>query len=233
MEKLLYVVWRDPALEAAAFRDRLIGPVAERLLGYGAKKLSMNVSDEHSAYAEGIRITRMADPIAATISLWLDSVLDRAPHEEVIAETTARHAGYSVLESVPIVNTTQIVKPGQRTPGIQTIGFIEQKQGMDYEAWREQWQGHHTRVAIETQSTFQYIQNVVFRRLTETGPNWAAIVEEGFPAAAATDPMIFYDAGGSEERLEEHRRRMIESCTKFIDFDRLESHPFSEYVLVP
>jgi len=231
MEKLVYVLWKDPGLEAPAFRDRLVGEVAERLLGYGARKLSMNVSDEHSAYAEGLRITRMSEPIAATVSVWLDTVLDRAPIEEVIADATVRHAGYSVLESVPIVNTTQQAAPGKRTPGIQTVGFIEQKQDMEYEAWREQWQGHHTRVAIETQSTFQYIQNVVFRRLTDTGPDWAAIVEEGFPAEAATDPMVFYDAGGSAERLDEHRRRMIESCAKFIDFDRLESHPFSEYVL--
>ena len=69
------------------------------------------------------------------------------------------------------------------------------------------------------------------RALTEDAPPWTAIVEEAFPAEAATDPMVFYDAGGSKERLAERQQRMIESCQKFIDFLQLESHPFSAYVV--
>ena len=44
------------------------------------------------------------------------------------------------------------------------------------------------------------------------------------------DPLVFYDAGGSEERLRENRQRMIESCLAFLALDRVESHPMSEYV---
>ena len=102
---------------------------------------------------------------------------------------------------------------------------------MTYEDWLERWQGHHTRVAIETQSTFLYIQNVIVRALTEDAHPWSAIVEEGFPAEAPTDPMVFFAAGSSREKLEENRRRLMESCGKFIDFARLESHPMSSYVL--
>ena len=58
----------------------------------------------------------METPITAIISFWLDTHLDRAPLEEVIAGITSRHAGYLVLESVPIVNTTQTVPLGERTP---------------------------------------------------------------------------------------------------------------------
>jgi len=46
-----------------------------------------------------------------------------------------------------------------------------------------------------------------------------------------TDPKVFYDAGDSAAKLAENRRRMIESCRRFIDFDRLESHVFSQYVI--
>ena len=38
-------------------------------------------------------------------------------------------------------------------------------------------------------------------------------------------------AGDSDAKLDENRGRMIESCQRFIEFDRLESHMFSQYVL--
>jgi hypothetical protein len=173
----------------------------------------------------------MQEPMVGTISIWLDTALSRPPVEEVIACATERSAGYLVLESVPVVNTTEVVPLGERTPGITTVAFLQKPEGMTYEAWREQWQGYHTKVATETQSTFLYIQNVVVRPLTEGAPPWTAIVEEGFPAEAATDPMVFYDAKGSREKLAENQRRMMESCAKFIDFETLESLPMSSYVL--
>jgi hypothetical protein len=210
----------------------MLGDVAANLTLLGARGLSMNLADDLSEYAQAIRITHMAEPISGTVSVWLDTHLNRAPIEDLLASATARLAGYVVLESVPLVNTSRTVPLGQRTPGITTIGFLEKPEGMEYDAWREQWQGHHTQLAIETQSTFSYIQNVVIRPLTPDAPPWTAIVEEGFPAEAGTDPMVFYDAGGLQEKLDENQRLMIESCQKFIDFDQIESHPMSTYVLV-
>jgi hypothetical protein len=149
----------------------------------------------------------------------------------VIAGVTSRHAGYLVLESVPIVNTTQTAAVGERTPGTHTIAFLEKPDRLSYGEWLDLWQGRHTRVAIETQSTFLYIQNAVVRALSEDAPPWVAIVEEGFPREALTDQMVFYDAADSPAKLDANRGRMIESCQRFIDFDQLESHMFSQYVL--
>ncbi len=231
MEKLVYVIWKSPEDSVESFKEEILGPTATELKEFGARGLSVNLTDELAAYAQGIRITRMQEPMAGTISIWLDTALDRKPVEEVIARATARLAGYLVLESVPIVNTTQIVPPVERTPGITTVAFLQKQEGMTYEAWREQWQDHHTQVAIETQSTFLYIQNVVVRPLTQDAPPWTAIVEEGFPAEAATDQMVFFNAGGSQEKLVENQQRMMDSCAKFIDFDTIETHPMSTYVL--
>ena len=80
--------------------------------------------------------------------------------------------------------------------------------------------------------TFLYVQNLIVRAVTPDAPPWCAIVEEGFPAEAPTDPMVFFAAGDSREKLEENRRRLLESCGKFIEFARLESHPMSSYVLM-
>ena len=62
-------------------------------------------------------------------------------------------------------------------------------------------------------------------------PPWRGIVEEGFPRAAVTDPMLWYKAGGSPEKLRENLGRMVESCKQFLDLDRVESHPLTQYVL--
>ena len=232
MEKLIYTVWKRAEESIQSFQQRMLGDVAGGLAGLGARALSMNLADERATYAQHMRITRSSEPLSGTVSIWLDTALDRDPVHRLLEAACERFAGYLVLESVPIVNTTHTAPLGQRTPGITTVAFLEKPDAMTYEAWLDQWQGQHTRVAIETQSTFLYIQNVIVRAVTPEAPAWSAIVEEGFPAEAPTDPMVFFGAGSSREKLEENRRRLMESCAKFIDFARLESHPMSSYVLL-
>ncbi len=144
---------------------------------------------------------------------------------------TSRLAGYLVAESVPLARDVPPVPPGARLPGLYTVAFLERPERLSREQWLSLWQEEHTRVATETQSTFLYIQNAVVRALTPGAPPWAAIVEEAFPTAAATDPALFFNASGSPEKLKENRSRMLASCTRFLDLDRIESHPMSCYVL--
>jgi hypothetical protein len=231
LEKLIYVVWKRSEASIGRFKEEMLGEAAAGLENLGVRGLSMNLADELASYAQGMRITRMPEPPSGTVSIWLDTALDRDPVHRLLETTCQRLAGYLVLESVPIVNTTHVVPLGERIPGITTVALLEKPEAMTYEDWLEQWQGHHTRVAIETQSTFLYIQNVIIRAVTPDAPPWSAIVEESFPAEAPTDPMVFFAAGNSSERLEQNRRRMLESCRRFIDFARLESHPMSSYVL--
>ena len=55
------------------------------------------------------------------------------------------------------------------------------------------------------------------------------LVEEGFPTEAVTDPMLWYKAEGSQERLQANLGRMIDSVRSFLDIDRVQSLPMSEY----
>jgi NAD(P)-dependent dehydrogenase (short-subunit alcohol dehydrogenase family) len=231
MEKLVYVVWKPEAVAAELFRDRLLGEVASRLVAAGAHRLAVSVADEHVAFAQHARIAVIDPPISGLVCLWLDTHLKRRACDEILAAATERFASYLVVESRPIVNTTHTAPLGQRTPGVNTVAFIEVPPRLEYEQWREIWQESHTQLAIDTQSTFLYTQNLVVRALSEAAPAWAAIVEEGFPADSFRDPKVFYDAGDSEEKLHENRKKMVESCQRFIDFERLESHPVSEYIL--
>ena len=228
MEKLIYVVWKPDGVSVESFRREVLGRTAQRLIALGVRGLAVNLADDRAV--QGLRITQMAEPLSGTVSIWMDTALGRGPAEEVLAAVTQRCAGYLALESVPLVNTTQVAALGERLPGLYCVAFLEKPDALTYDAWLERWQGHHTTVANEIQSTFLYIQNVLVRPLTANAPPWTAIVEEAFPAEAATDPMVFYRAR-SPEQLAERQRVMMASCEKFIDFSRFETHPMSAYVL--
>jgi hypothetical protein len=95
------------------------------------------------------------------------------------------------------------------------------------------WLDDHTRVAIDTQSTFVYVQNLVVRTLVAgsgaSGEPIDAIVEECFPAEAMTDIGVFFDAVGDDDRLADHTGRMMASTSRFLDLARIDVIPTSRY----
>ena len=226
MEKLIYAVWKRDEITPRDFRHAILGDTARALLGLGVRGLAVNLVDDRAV--QGLRIERL-NP-TGTVAVWLDTALDRGPVERALSAATARIAGWLVLESVPLVNTKHVVPPGERIPGLYNVAFLEKPDALTYDEWLSRWQGGHTTVAIETQSTFGYVQNVLARPVTPDAPPWTAIVEEAFPAEAATDPMVFY-AATTPAQLATNQQRMMDSCARFIDFTRLETHPMSAYVL--
>ena len=46
-----------------------------------------------------------------------------------------------------------------------------------------------------------------------------------------TSQHAFYDALGDDAKLEANRGRMLQSTARFIDFDRIDVIPTSEYVI--
>lgn len=228
MEKLIYVMWKQDAVPIEEFRRELLGGVGATVLGLGVRALSVHLADDLAV--PGLRITQMAEPLSGFVSVWVDAALNRAPIEAALTAVTQQLAGYLVLESVPLVNTAHVAPLGERMPGLYTVAFLEKPASLTYAAWLEEWQGQHTQVAIETQSTFLYVQNVLVRAVTPDAPPWTAIVEEAFPAEAATNPMVFYKAN-SPAQLAERQRLMMQSCERFIDFSHFETYPMSAYVL--
>jgi hypothetical protein len=226
VEKIVYVGWRPDDVPLAEFRAVLLGATADELRANGAHGLTVLLADAEAV--QGLRIAQR-DP-TAVVSVWVDSALQRAPLEAALARVTRRLAGYLTLESVPIPNTAHVVPLGERIPGLYTVAFLEKPDALAYDTWLAHWQGAHTSVAIETQRTFLYVQNVLVRALVPDAPPWTAIVEEAFPAEAATDPMQFYAATTPAE-LAAQQRRMTASCERFIDFGRFETLPMSAYVL--
>jgi hypothetical protein len=231
VEKLVYLLWKPDAAAPDAFRDALLGATARELLAAGALKLQVNVADSAVGPAAPMRMMNTRPLPDALVTLFLHTHLDRKPAEKALAGAAPRCAGYLVLESEPIPNVKQRARDGERTPGYSQLALIQRPPRLEPEAWLQVWQGSHTKVAKETQSTFRYVQNRVVQAVTHGAARYDAIVEECFPAAAMTSPHAFYDATGDDAKLDANRKRMMESSGRFIDFDRIDVIPTSEYVI--
>jgi hypothetical protein len=231
MEKMVYLVWKREIDTEAVFRQKLLERVSRQIVDAGAHQLRIGVVDEGVTAAASLRIEATKPPISGVISIWADTSVRRRPFENAIQASVSRMAGYLVTESEPIVNTKHVAADGQRTPGMYQVVLLRKPPRLSREQWLEVWLGSHTQVAIDTQSTFGYRQNVVVRPLTYAAPKYDAIVEELFPAEAMTDPMVFYNAVGDEAKRKQHEKAMIDSVVRFIDFDKMDRIPMSEYTM--
>ena len=166
--------------------------------------------------------------------MWVDNAGAAASWEPVIDGCVSRRHGYQVVESEPLVNqVAHPSAPGERVYGMCHVVFFRKPAKMDRDDWLAVWQGSHTRVAIDTQSTFGYRQNVVVRALDDVSPWVDAIVEENFPPEAMTSDHAFYNTGGDEALLQARIQEMMDSCVRFIDFETIDVIPMSEYLLKP
>ncbi len=235
MEKVVYALWRDPRMDAASFCRRVREEIGPRLVEGGARGVVLNLVDEAVRGGTSPVIRSCAPQMEAFAMVWLDSANRawRQPFDEIVGGLGRRVASYVVSESQPMHNTRFPASPGERTPGFVQIALFQRPPRVSRAAWLDIWLESHTRVAIDTQDTFLYVQNVVGRALNFDAPRYDAIVEEGFPAAALVDEHAFYAAVGDEDRWRRNEALMRESCARFIDLGKLDVMPTSQYVLKP
>jgi hypothetical protein len=119
---------------------------------------------------------------------------------------------------------------GARTPGLANVALLRRPAELDHATWLHRWHIDHTQVAIDTQATFGYTQNVVVRALTEEAPAIDGIVEELFPDGAVSDPYVFYGAA-DEADLTDRVGRMIASVSAFGAHQNIDTVPTSRYLL--
>ncbi len=132
-----------------------------------------------------------------------------------------------MTESVPIAPPDRL---GDRTPGFANIALLRRPADLDHATWLTRWQVDHTPVAIETQATFGYTQNVVVRPLTPDAPVIDGIVEELFPDAATTDLHAFFGAADDAD-LHDRMTRMVASTSAFGATDNIDTVPTSRFLL--
>jgi hypothetical protein len=226
MEKVIAVLMRPDPDDAWCARQR--GPVADELLGLGVAGLAVNVRDgavRHSL----MTLTTLDPPVAAVLSLWTQQCYGEQIRAalRLLGRECDRLAAYLVTESVPL--SAPPTEPGSRTTGLANIALLRRPAHLDKATWLDRWQGDHTSVAIETQSTFGYTQNWVVRALTADAPELEAVVEELFPTEAITDLRAFFGAADDDE-LQQRLGRMVASTGAFGANENIDTVPTSRYV---
>ena len=228
VEKLVYLVWRPESVEPGPWAEQLHALAA----GWAADGVPGVQLDVHDADVAGalVAMSTFDRPIEAVVLLWVHTVAgaERVAVEEQLGAVADRLAGYLVTESVPLAAAPWL---GERTPGFANVAILRRPADLDRDAWLEAWQGRHTSVAIEVQSTFGYVQHPVVRALTPGAPQVDAIVEELFPIDALTDLHAFFASGGDDEELGRRMAAMGESVARFGADRDLDVLATSRYVV--
>lgn len=227
MEKVIIALRGAPGDDAWCARLRT--EVAQDLLDTGAAGLTVNVRD--SMVTDSLMtLTTLDPPVIAFVSVWTPqyygSQIDRAT--TVLAQLCEQVAAYLVTESVPLAPPR--TEPGERTPGFANVALLRRPDHLDEATWLRRWHHDHTQVALDTQSTFGYVQNTVVRALTPGAPPVSAIVEELFPIEATADLHAFFGAADDAE-LGDRMSRMVASTTAFGANENVDTVPTSRYVL--
>jgi hypothetical protein len=232
VEKIIYPVWKKAGVDGDAFRDQLLQELAPALLAdENIRALRLSVVDGAVVQADSKRMETCQAPLPdGLISIWVNDNGARQSLDEAIAEQVERFTAYLVTEAEPIVNTEHPPRTGERGYGFCQIVFLQRPARLSEAEWLEIWQGSHTRVAIDTQSTFTYRQNVIARTLSAGAFEFDAMIEENFPPEAMTSDHAFYNVS-DDKALEVNMGAMMTSCARFIDFDKIDVIPMSEYVL--
>ena len=230
MEKLVYQLWKkdDDILEN--FKESLLSNLTKDLDGL-VTELQINIADADVEPASGLAQSNYPPAPNAVIFLKVQSYFLVHTLEDHLHKVAKKIHGFVVSESV-ILDDVKKSPLGLRSEGFSQVVFLEKPETMCTFDWFEHWTKHHTKIAIETQSNFIYVQNSVVRPLQKSSPAFIAIIEECFPYEAMSDPEVFYDAENNPELLAKNGQVMMSSCEKFIDFKKIEVIPTSRYRMV-
>lgn len=226
MEKVIAVLMRPEPDDEWCARQR--GHVADALTELGLFGLQVNVRDSAVRHSL-MTLTTLDPPVAAVVSMWTQQCYGDQMEAALkfLGQECEQLAAYLVTESVPLAAPP--TELGCRTTGLANIALLRQPDQLDQATWLARWQGDHTSVAIETQSTFGYTQNFVVRALTPDAPGIAGIVEELFPEEAITDLKAFFGAADDDD-LQHRLGRMVASTTAFGANENIDTVPTSRYV---
>ena len=163
----------------------------------GGIRLQVNLADEHVQRA--MRISTFEPPIDGFVSVWTASASAAPTSRPPCTTWPTGSPGWEVEERRPIEPPEDW--DGSRLDGLSNIAVIRRPAELTQEEWLHRWRVDHTPIAIATQATFGYSQNLVVARLTEETPEVSGIVEELFPMAGMDDMHAFYGSDGDDAEL--------------------------------
>ena len=217
MTKNVFLLWgADPAVLRGA-------DLHDALRAAGADRLQLNLDDEHVAGA--MRIPHFEQPVGAIVSTW-DA--DSAAAAGVLADVATTVHGYAVEERRRL--DPPEAWDGTRADALANVAILRRPAELERAEWLRRWMVDHTPIAIRTQATFGYVQNVVIEATTPDAPPVDALVEELFPSAGMSDMHAFYGSRGDDAELHRRITELMASVAR-IGADRdLDLVPTSRYL---
>jgi EthD domain len=219
MTKLMFALWGDLAgLHAPEVHGRIEAA--------GGIRLQVNVADAEVERA--MRISTFEPGIDGFATVWTATTSVAPDVAAALHDVGDRVVGWEVEERRPIESQDQW--DGTRLDGLANMAVLRRPAELTQEEWLHRWREEHTPIAIATQATFGYVQNLVVSRLTEETPEVSGIVEELFPTEAIDDIHAFYGSGGDDAELSSRLDRLMASVAR-IGADRdLDLVPTSRYL---
>lgn len=214
--KMVFALW---GADHAALRGDAL---RAELAAAGVRRLQLNLDDADVAPA--MRIPT-GEPMSGFASVWTDG--DAAPVAAALDRLADRVAGWSVDERRRL--DPPEVADGERADTLANVAVLRKPADLETTEWMRRWMVEHTPIAIRTQATFGYVQNVVVAPVTADAPYVSALVEELFPSAGMTDMHAFYGSDGDDAELGRRLGRLMASVAR-IGADRdLDLVPTSRY----
>jgi hypothetical protein len=213
---------RSLVLALSGSGDLAADAVLAAATAYGARSLQLNLSD--ATVAAGLRLTVIEPPVDAVVVVTGD--VDASGLAAALSEHAETVHGWWADTEEPL--PPREVADGERLDALAQVAILRRPDGADEEEWVRFWKDHHTRVAIETQGTFGYVQHRVLATLPGSPPV-AAVVEEHFPMAGLEDVHAFYGSGGDDAELGRRMERLMDSVSRLGADRDLDLVPTSRY----
>ena len=230
MEKIVFKLWRSDSDSLEKFKKSLLVDLPKTLESL-ISELQINIADEDVNEAAALAQTNYSQNPDAIVFIKVVSQYYSENIISILQSFAIKVEGFIVSESI-ILQDDSKDHQGKRSEGFSQVVFLEKPLEMTEFDWFDHWTHHHTKIAIETQSNFTYIQNTVVRPLQKDSPNFIAVIEECFPSEAMSNPSIFYNAENDSELLLKNTELMMDSCSRFIDFQKIEVIPTSRYRMI-
>jgi hypothetical protein len=227
LEKIIFLTWKRDEIDIDAYREALLGSVAETALAApGARALKVSVADLGREIPKPPLLMGDGKTFSASFDVWLDCIDDRRPVEASLREHAARVDAYLVTESIPQPAADRDWPDGAKSPGVTHFTWFPKPERLTDEEFFRAWHEVHTPFSFELHPLrWEYVRNAVARTLTPGSPPIRAIVGERFRTIEDyTDPRRLY---GSKEVLS----RVMEDTSQFGDVEDMHSTPLSEYIV--
>ncbi len=216
----MYALWGSDLDGALTSPDVRVAMAAA-----GAYRLQLNIGGDPT-FAGAMQLSTFATPIGAIVSIWTEHPAEAI--DPVLASLADRVVGWEVTERRPLPPPE--IPDGSRADAMANVAFLRRPESLGRTDWLHRWLDDHTPIAIATQATFGYIQNIVERPVTSDVEQVDAIVEELFPLAAAGDVHAFYGSGGDDVELNRRMTELLDSVVRIGAHENIDVVPTSRYL---